>query len=575
VRQLYTERGIVASEPATSLFGLGADAAVKSLTIRWPRGQVQVLRDLPVDTLLTIDEPALAPDATPPPAQFHAPARSDTLFVETAAERGIRHTCALRPFDEFTRQRLLPRRLNGLGPALASADVNGDGHADLFVSGSSGQAGQLFLAQPGGGFAAAPAQPWSAAAEADDLGAVFADVDGDGDSDLIIAAGGIVQAEGDALLHDRLYLNDGRGTFTAAPEGALPADGASTGAVARGDFDGDGRVDLFIGGRVVPGKYPATPRSFLYRNTGGRFEDATDALAPGLRAVGMVTAAEFADVDGDKRPDLVLTLEWGPVAVWRNTGRGFEDITAAAGLAGRTGWWSALTIADIDRDGRPDLVAGNTGLNTKYRASPEAPAVLFAGVFDDSGREHLVEAQHVDGRLVPVRGRSKLAYAFPWLPRKFATYAAFGRASVEEIFGADRLAGVRRLDATELASGVFFNRAAPGGGVRFEFVPLPRFAQLAPINAIVARDLDGDGGLDLVCVGNHFGPEPSTGRFDGSLGAVLRGDGRGGFTAVPPAESGLVVSGDARAAALVPLDGGRLAIAVARCDGPVLFFTTR
>ena len=575
VRQLFTERGIVASEPATALFGLGDDTTVKALTIRWPRGQVQVLRDLPADQMLTIAEPPLDPAAKLPPAQFHALAREGARFVESAAQHGVKHTCVLRPFDEFTRQRLLPRRLNGLGPALVSADVDGDGRADLFVSGSSGQAGQLWIAQADGTFAPAAAQPWSAAAEADDLDASFIDVDGDGDQDLALAAGGIVHAEGDPRLHDRLYLNDGRGTFSPAPEGTLPADGASTGALATADFDGDGRADLFVGGRVVPGKYPATPRSFLYRNTGGRFVDATDELAPGLRTIGMVTDATFADIDGDARPDLVLALEWGPVAVWRNTGRGFEDITASAGLAPRSGWWSALAIADVDADGRPDIVAGNVGLNTKYRASPGAPAVLFAGVFDDSGREHLVEAHSVDGRLMPVRGRSKLAYAFPWLPKKFTTYTAFGEATVEEIFGADRLAGVRRLEATELASGIFLNRAAAGGGVRFEFQSLPRFAQLAPINAIVARDLDGDGALDLICVGNHFGPEPSTGRFDGSVGAFLRGDGRGGFTAVPPAESGLVVPGDARAAALVPLDGGRVAIAVARCDGPVLFFTIR
>jgi hypothetical protein len=290
----------------------------------------------------------------------------------------------------------------------------------------------------------------------------------------------------------------------------------------------------------------------------------------------MVTAAEFADIDGDGRDDLVLTLEWGPVSLWRNTGRGFEDNTADAGLAGRTGWWSALAIADVDSDGRLDLVAGNNGLNTKYHAAPDAPAVLFAGAFDDSGKQHLVEAHNVDGRLVPVRGRSKLAYAFPWLPQKFPTYAAFADASIEDIFGTERLARVRRLEATELASGVFLNRADADGRVSFEFRPLPRFAQLAPINGIVARDLDGDGATDLLCVGNHFGPEPSTGRFDGGLGALLRGDGSGGFTAVPPAESGLIVPGDARAAALIPLDdSNRLGIAIARCDGPVLLFETR
>jgi hypothetical protein len=573
VRQLYTERGIVASEPALAHFGLGPDTRIDTLTIHWPRGQVQVLRDLPANRMIVVDEPPLEPGTVPPPARLHAPARPDAIFVESAAELGVDHVCALRPFDEFTRQRLLPRRLNGLGPALAAADVNGDGLADLFVSGSSGQAGRLFLAREDGTFAPASDQPWEADAEADDLEARFVDIDGDGHLDLVVAAGGVVHPEGDPRLHDRVYLNDGNGGFSLAPDGTLPPTGTSTGAIAASDFDGDGRADLFLGGRVVPGRYPATPRSFLLRNTNGRFTDVTDELAPGLREVGMVTDAEWADVDGDGRPDLVLTLEWGPVSVWRNTGRGFEDITGGAGLAGLSGWWSALTVADVDGDGRPDLVAGNVGLNTKYRAAPTAPTVLLSGVFDDSGRDHLVEAQTVDGRLVPVRGRSKLAYAFPWLPRKFPTYAAFGRASIEDLFDADRLSRVLRLEATELASGVFLNRS-DASGVRFEFRPLPRFAQLAPINAIVAHDFDGDGHLDLVCVGNNFGPEPSTGRFDGGLGAFLRGDGSGGFHPVAPGASGLVVPGDARAAVLVPLPRGGTAVAVARCDGPVLFFTT-
>jgi len=284
----------------------------------------------------------------------------------------------------------------------------------------------------------------------------------------------------------------------------------------------------------------------------------------------MVTAAAFADVDGDGRPDLIVALEWGAVTYWHNTGNGFENWTEKAGLAAHTGWWSALAVADVNGDGRPDLIVGNVGLNTKYHATSAEPTVLFAGVLDDSGREQLIEAQYEDGKLCPVRGRSKLAYAFPWLPRKFPTYAAYSRATVEEIFGADRLANVRKFTATELRSGVFLNRSDG----KFEFQPLPRFAQLAPINAIVARDLDGDGKLDLLCVGNNFGPEPNTGRFDGGLGVLLKGDGRGGFTPVPPHESGILVSGDARAAvAVAPPGASKPALVVARCEGQVLLFT--
>ena len=283
----------------------------------------------------------------------------------------------------------------------------------------------------------------------------------------------------------------------------------------------------------------------------------------------MVTAASFADLNRDGKPDLVLALEWGAITYLQNTGNGFENVTEKSGLSAHTGWWSALTVADVNADGRLDLVAGNVGLNTKYHASADEPAVLFAGDFEGNGRTHLIEAHYENGKLLPVRGRSKLAYAFPWLTRKFPTFKAYANATVEEIFGAEKLAIVQKLTATELASGVFIQQ--PNG--TFEFQSLPRYAQIAPINAIVARDLDADGQLDLYCVGNNFSPEPNTGRFDGSLGVLLKGNGKGAFTPLTPAQSGLSVKGDARAAAAIPLGSARTtALVVARCEGPVLLF---
>ena len=570
VRQLFTERGVVTSEPPVVHFGLGSDNAIRKLTILWPRGQVQVLDKLPVDQLLTITEPELPVGAKPPPALFQLPPRPDALYASAAAEHGLKHANKLRPFDEFTRQRLLPCRLNGLGPALAVADVNGDGIDDVFVSGTAGQAGELFLGQPDGSFVPAPDQPWAKADAADGNGAVFLDVNGDGHPDLLIAVGGVESSVGDRQLDDQLYLNDGHGRFTLAPTGTLPADGESTGAIAAADFDRDGRIDVFVGGRVVPGKYPETPRSFLYRNVGGKLVDVTDELAPGLRRIGMVTAAIWADIDHDGKPDLLLALEWGPIAYFHNTGHGFENLTEKSGLAAHTGWWGALAVADVNGDGRLDLIAGNVGLNTKYHATAAEPTVLYAGDLDGSGREQLIEAQFENGQLYPVRGRSKLAYCFPWLPKKFPTYKAFARATVTDIFGPEHLANVRRLAANELASGVFLQQRDG----TFQFRPLPRAAQIAPINAIVATDLDGDGRLDLFCVGNNFGPEPSTGRFDGGLGVLLKGDGKGDFTALSPAQSGISVVGEARAAAVLHLARSRRAsLVVARTEGSLLLFT--
>jgi len=299
--------------------------------------------------------------------------------------------------------------------------------------------------------------------------------------------------------------------------------------------------------------------------------DVTEELAPGLRNIGMVTAAVWADVDRDGRPDLLLATEWGPIVYFHNSGHGLENWTERAGLSKRTGWWSALAVADLGGDGRLDLICGNVGLNTKYHASLSEPTVLYAGDLDGSGREQLVEAQYEGGKLYPMRGRSKLAYVFPWIPRKFPSFESYSDATVADIFPADRLAGARRYAATELASGVYFQ--GPGG--TFDFKPLPAPAQISPINGIVVGDLEGRGVLDVYCVGNNYGPEPSTGRFDGGVSVLLRGDGHGGLTLVPTWQSGLLAPGDTRSAAAVALPGekGIPAIAVSQSNGPVLLFS--
>jgi hypothetical protein len=575
VRQLYTERGVVTSEPALIHFGLGDDTSISRMTIHWPNGQVQVLEDLPADRLLTIRQPALAPGevARRAPARLKQPVNPDALYAEDAHSKGIDFTDGSQVADEFSRQRLLPRRLGLAGPAVAVADVNGDGIPDVFVSGTNGQSGVLYLGQPDGSYKPAPSQPWADVKDIDDVGAAFFDATGKGHADLYISSGGVRHDRGDPALDDRLYLNDGKGNFTLAPAGMVPEDSESTSVVAAADFEGSGRQGLFVGGRVIPGRWPSAPRSFLFRNVGGRFVDVTDDVAPGLRNIGMVTAAVWADVDHDGRPDLLLATEWGPIVYFHNTGHGLENWTKKAGLADRTGWWSSLAVADLKGDGHLDIIAGNVGLNTKYHATPSEPTVLYSGDLDGSGREQLVEAQYEGGKLYPVRGRSKLAYAFPWIPKKFPTFESYAHATVPEIFSAEKLAKAQRYAANELASGVYFQK--PDG--TFEWKPLPSVAQISPINGIVARDLDGDGVVDLYCVGNNFGPEPSTGRFDGGVGTLLKGDGKGGFTPVPAWKSGLLAAGDARSAIAVALPGAKNipSILVTQSNGPLLLFTPR
>ncbi|MCF3649821.1 VCBS repeat-containing protein [Synoicihabitans lomoniglobus] len=567
IRQVFGERGVVASELGTIIFGLGDTDSITRLSVRWPDGNTSDFDNPPVDRLLVISQPT--DEADRPTARLHADL-ANARFTERAAARGLDYTSDAYPLEELARQRLLPRRLGQTAPALASADVNGDGLTDVFVSGARGQSGALFLATSDGGFSPAPSQPWAAEA-ADDTGALFLDANQDGHLDLFIAAGGVEPAQGDALLHDRLYFGDGQGGFSAA---TTLTDGVSTKAVAAADFDGDGRTDLFVGGRSIPGEWPKAPRSFLYRNTPAGLVDVTDNFAPGLRTAGMVTAAAWSDLDADGDPDLVVATEWGPVKVFTNGLHGLADATTALGLADRTGWWSALSIADVNGDGRPDLLAGNVGLNTRYQATADQPVVLYAGDLDGSGGFNLLEAQYdTDGRLYPMRGRSKLSYSFPKLRRSFRTFAKFAEASVEEIFENELLESSLKLEANELRSGVYLQQA----NGTFVFSPLPTAAQMAPIHGFVHADLDGDGMADLFVAGNDFSPEPSTGRFDGSLGRLFTGNGHGDFTAVSPAHSGLIVPSDTRSVLLLPADATHTQprVITANAQGPVRLFEKR
>lgn len=559
-RQLFTERGIVSSEPAIAYFGLGEDPQADKVTIRWPGGEVSTLENLPAGYLVTVSHPG--GDEPVKPVE-----RPEPLFNEVAEAAGLDYQAELIRIDELSTQRLLPRRLNGQGPDLAQGDVNGDGLADVFVTGSTGTAGRLYLGQENGSFAPAAHQPWESAAEADDPGAVFIDVNGDGHLDLYIAAGGVSAEPGEAILNDRLYLNDGKGNFRDAGKGMIPENREANRAIAVADIDGDGDNDLFTGGRHIPGRWPETPRSFLLENRNGKLVDVTNNRAPGLSSIGMVTDAVFGDINRDSKPDLIVSLEWGPVSVWMNTGDTFENRTAQLGLAGKSGWWNTVEVADVNYDGLPDILAGNLGLNTKYHATAEEPTTLFAGTFNNDGEQHLVEAQYESGVLYPVRGLSKLRYSFPRQTRRFRTFDDYAQATLVDIFGEESLANARKLEATELASGIYIQQSDG----TFIFKPLPREAQLSPIHTFAVFDFNADGIQDLFLAGNQFGPEPTTGRFDGSLGLLLENDGHGAFKSVWPAHSGISIPGEARASVLLESESGP-GLLVARTNGPLMLF---
>ena len=550
VRQLWPARGCLSSSEPIVHFGLGEDATINRLTVIWPSGNAQAFENVSGDQHLTITEPSALPNLEPAlPSDPAQPTNRE--FIEVGSEVNLAHFSREKVFDETISQKLLPMRHNRPGPAIAIGDLNGDGWDDICLGGTTTDPARVLLATSTLSYKPTSLPQVSAPLVNDGPILIF-DANGDGRNDLLIAKAGVTEPAGSAAYQPQLWLNEGTGTFKPASPDALPVLPVSAGALAAADFDRDGRLDVFIGGRITPGQYPLSPRSALLANRDGKFEDVTDQLAPGLREIGMVTSALWSDTDGDGWVDLLLTVEWGNVRYFHNSqGRGFEDWTVKAGFASAgTGWWSSITTADFNHDGRPDYAVGNTGLNTKYHARPDQPALLYYGVFEEGGAPQLIEAYHEGSRVVPWRSRAELGAAIPSILKKFPGSNVFAQASLAEVLGEKRLAQTQKFTATELRSGVFLSQ--PGGTYRFD--PLPRLAQIAPIQGMVAGDFDGDSFPDLYAVQNSHAPIPSTGRFDGGLSQLLRGDGQGHFTPASPAESNLIVTGDARALAVFDLD---------------------
>ncbi|HYP16271.1 MAG TPA: FG-GAP-like repeat-containing protein, partial [Opitutus sp.] len=537
-RQLSLARGYLStSEPAVH-FGLGDATEIKRLAITWPSGATQALSNVPVNRRVTVTEPLESITSKPVENGLR------TRFEAVPEAFGAWPQPLALEVDE-REQPFVGRSFRARSPSAASGDLNGDGFADLVIGGDATASARWLRGTAKGTWAQAETLPLTASALAHGPIGVF-DSDGNGTQDLLLTKAGVDRQAGDPLYQPQLLLNDGRGGFRPAPADALPKLPVSAGAVATGDFDRDGRMDVFIGGRVEPGQYPLAPRSALWLNRGERFEDVSEALAPGLNRTGMVTAALATDVDGDGWLDLLLAVEWGGVAYWRNEpGERFVESSAAAGFAsGGTGLWSSLASGDFNGDGRLDYVAGNLGLNTPYAASAEQPTLLFYGDFGSGAEPMALEAYYDEsGRVVPRATRRQLGGRIPAVRKRFPTNAAYARASLEQIVGREALERAQRWAATELRSGVFLS--GPDGVFRFE--PLPRLAQIAPLTAVVTGDFDGDGFTDIYAGQNSFAPVPRIGRFAGGVSSWLRGDGQGRFTPVAPRESGLMAPGEATA----------------------------
>ena len=551
-------------EPALH-FGLGEHAVAEVVSVYWPSGHSQRFAAVAAQQRVRITEPTGSPpvveDSVQPP-----------LFTEVGEQRGLEALRFERPFDDFEHQPLLPARLSRAGPGLALGDADGDGDDDLWVGGSRGVPGQLYSNQRGQ-LRPLPRGPWVDDAGCEDGPALWLDVDADGDQDLYVASASVEHAQGSPFLRDRLYLNGGGGQFTRAPFDRLPNVGDSTGAVVAADFDADGDLDLFVGARSVPRRYPLTPTSRLLVNTEGRFEDRTSQLAPHLASVGMVTGALWSDADGDGDPDLLVTCEWGPVKYWQNEGGRLVDRTAEAGLSEGFGWWRGIAGCDLDGDGDVDYAVTNAGWNTKYAASAEHPALLLFGRFGGEEEERLLEVKHTGDGDLPVRGLSCSSSAMPFVLDIMPTFHAFAAARLDEIYAPERIAGALDWKATELASGVFWNEGPGDNAPVLRFEALPRLVQVAAGSGVHCGDVTGDGWADIVIVQNDFSREPETGRWDGGLGVLLEGGPGRRFTSRGLAQSGLVVPGDATALVLGDLDqDGRPELCVGRNGARPLLF---
>lgn len=556
-RQLIPVRGYLASNEPLIHFGLG-DRQPKSLTIDWADGHRQEVGELKANHHYTISQSEESLPVDPQEGEI------EPMYVKSKTLEGAGHREI--EFDDFIRQPLLPNSMSQLGPGQAWGDLDGDGDDDLWLGGAAGSAGQIWINGGSGSFTKKNVPALADDSGFEDMGGLWFDADGNGTMDLYVVSGGSEFEPGDPELADRLYLNNG-GELSPAPDGTIPDSRTSGGVVVGADYDRDGDIDLFVGGRQVPGAYPEAAQSALLVNNGGKFSDA------GLDVKGLVTSALWSDANGDGWLDLLVTLEWGPVRVFQNKEGQLSEVTESTGIAELTGWWNGIAGGDFDGDGDTDYVVTNFGLNTKYHASGEHPALIYYGDFEGLGRKRIVEAEFEDDILYPGRGRSCSSNAMPHLRKTFTSFKQFAGAELTDIYKPDRLKNSLKLSATVLESGVLINESEKGGAVRFTFTALPRITQIAPAFGVVVDDVNHDGKADLYIAQNFESPQVETGRMSGGLSQLLLGNGDGSFEAIPAKESGLWVPGDAASLTQTDVNGdGAMDFVVAINDGPLEVF---
>lgn len=579
-RQTYENnpyRGYLSTMQDVAHFGLGRVKTVDSVVVRWNSGKQQVLKNVQANQVLTVSQA----DAIGPYSMGQPAVASDALFREITREAGVSYRHHDYDFIDFDIQHLLPHKLSEYCPALAVADMDGNGQDDLVIGGNGVYATRVLLQQADGRFVQQDSLPGTIfhSKVAKDEGILLFDANGDGKQDIYIASGGYELAPGDEGYRDRLYINDGKGHFNQDTL-ALPRDHTSKFCVRAMDYNHDGKLDLFVSGRVDPWNYPRPVSSCILRNDSEhgrvRFTDVTEEVAPALKNIGMICDALFTDFDGDGQTDLIVVGEWMPVTFLRNVGGKFSDVTATTGAGGLSGWWNSIAAGDFRHTGRTDYIVGNVGLNTLYQASDAYPVYMTAGDLDGNGRTVGVPSLFLPDRNgvkkeYPAAGRDDMTRQINSLKRRYSNYKSFAEATLDQVLTPEQRKGALRLKANMLRSCYLRN----DGGGKFTAIPLPNEAQASTINGMVVDDFDGDGNPDVLINGNDFGTSIGIGRYDAFNGLLLKGDGAGGFKPLTMQQSGICIPGNGRALVTLRAAKGGCLVAASQNKGDLKLFALK
>lgn len=537
MQELTLTRGYQSSVAPEMHFGLAKDKTIDEVKVVWTNGKVQKLYNVKANQTLTFKEQ----DAI---AETEAKTAPNTNLFATVTDVFPVFKHEENKYDDFKDQVLLPHKMSTFGPAIAVGDLNKDGLDDYFIGGSATFSGKVFL-QTKNGFVQKNIPALDEDKLSEDTGVLIFDADNDGDNDIYVVSGGYEFLVNDTKLQDRLYINNGKGDFTKAPKGVLPSMLTSGSKVYPIDYDKDGKQDLLVLGRQVPGQYPAPATTYLLHNTSTttqpKFEISKNAPKEFVN-LGMATSAVITDFNDDKLEDIIVVGEWMPIRVFQNTKNGFKEVSKNLGLAGdTTGWWWSIQQGDFDNDGDMDYIVGNNGLNYKYKATPNETFDIFVKDFDNDKHKDIVLSYYNDGKQYPVRGRGCSSQQIPNIKKKFKDYESFSEATLVDVYTEKSLKEALHYRVKSFASIYLENKNG-----KFIIHELPVEAQLTCINQIMVDDYDKDGKLDVLVTGNMYNSEVETPRNDAGHGLFLKGDGRGKFKSIAAIESGFFTPGDVK-----------------------------